>query len=355
MFIQCNLRMGKKMIKDKHLELVGISAAVKSVQHLAEQVANTPATALILGESGTGKELVARVIHNLSDRAEGPFVAVNCVAIPLELLESELFGHEKGAFTGAVVTRQGKFELAAGGTLFLDEIGDMPMSMQAKLLRVLQERTFERVGSNKPIRADVRILAATHKNLESCIAKGSFREDLYYRLNVFPIEIPPLRERVEDISLLMDYFIEKHKKQTGNFITLSPETITFLEQYNWPGNIRELCNLVERLLILYPEKCVSINDLPTEFFRQSSLKNEKNLTALVTSELVKEDRQFDLKEHLETLEFSFITQALEDCGGVVARAAKRLGLRRTTLVEKIRKYGIPRNNIVKEEPKELLG
>jgi sigma-54 specific flagellar transcriptional regulator A len=341
------------MIKDKYLELVGISVAVKSVQHLAEQVANTPATALILGESGTGKELVAQVIHNLSDRADAPFVPVNCVAIPLELLESELFGHEKGAFTGAVVTRQGKFELAAGGTLFLDEIGDMPMSMQAKLLRVLQERTFERVGSSKPIQANVRILAATHKNLEACIAEGTFREDLYYRLNVFPIEIPPLRERIEDISLLMGHFIEKHKKETGNFITLSPETITFLEQYNWPGNIRELCNLVERLLILYPGKCVSVDDLPAQLFRQP-LKHEKNLTTPMISELVNEDRQFDLKEHLEKVERSFILDALDNCGGVVARAAKRLGLRRTTLVEKIRKYGIGRNNEDKEQPKELL-
>ncbi|HQW57899.1 MAG TPA: sigma-54 dependent transcriptional regulator [Gammaproteobacteria bacterium] len=341
------------MIKEKYLELVGISAAVKSVQHLAEQVANTPATALILGESGTGKELLAQVIHNLSDRADAPFVPVNCVAIPLELLESELFGHEKGAFTGAVVTRQGKFELAAGGTLFLDEIGDMPMSMQAKLLRVLQERTFERVGSSKSIQANVRILAATHKNLEACIAEGTFREDLYYRLNVFPIEIPPLRERIKDISLLMGHFIEKHKKETGNFITLSPETITFLEQYNWPGNIRELCNLVERLLILYPGKCVSVDDLPAQLFRQP-LKHEKNLTTLMMSELVREDRQFDLKGHLEKVERSFILDALENCGGVVARAAKRLGLRRTTLVEKIRKYGIGRNNEDKEQPKELF-
>ncbi len=341
------------MIKDKYLELVGISVAVKSVQHLAEQVANTPATALILGESGTGKELVAQVIHNLSDRADAPFVPVNCVAIPLELLESELFGHEKGAFTGAVVTRQGKFELAAGGTLFLDEIGDMPMSMQAKLLRVLQERTFERVGSSKPIQANVRILAATHKNLEACIAEGTFREDLYYRLNVFPIEIPPLRERIEDISLLMGHFIEKHKKETGNFITLSPETITFLEQYNWPGNIRELCNLVERLLILYPGKSVSVDDLPAQLFRQP-LKHEKNLTMPMISELVNENRQFDLKGHLEKVERSFILDALDNCGGVVARAAKRLGLRRTTLVEKIRKYGIGRNNEDKEQPKELL-
>jgi sigma-54 specific flagellar transcriptional regulator A len=342
------------MRKDKYLELVGISAAVKSVQHLAEQVANTPATALILGESGTGKELVAQVIHNLSDRADAPFVPVNCVAIPLELLESELFGHEKGAFTGAVVTRQGKFELAAGGTLFLDEIGDMPMSMQAKLLRVLQERTFERVGSNKPIQADVRILAATHKNLEECIAQGTFREDLYYRLNVFPIEIPPLRERIEDISLLMNHFIEKHKKETGNFIVLSPETIKFLEQYNWPGNIRELCNLVERLLILYPGKCVSVDDLPAQLFRQPAVKYEKDLTTSMISELVNEDRQFDLKRHLEKVELSFILDALENCGGVVARAAKKLGLQRTTLVEKIRKYGIGRNNEDKEQPKELL-
>lgn len=330
------------MIKNKHLELVGFSAAIKSVQRLVEQVANTPATALILGESGTGKELVARVIHNLSDRADAPFVPVNCVAIPLELLESELFGHEKGSFTGAVATREGKFELAAGGTLFLDEIGDMPMSMQAKLLRVLQERTFERVGSNKAIQADVRILAATHKNLETCIAEGTFREDLYYRLNVFPIELPPLRKRTEDIRLLMEHFIEKHKKETGNFVTLSPEVLAFLEHYHWPGNVRELCNLVERLLILHPNKCVSVDDLPGQLFRQPALKNENNLTALITAELVNEDKQFDLKNHLEKLEFSFISEALESCEGVVARAAKRLGLRRTTLVEKLRKYGIER-------------
>ncbi len=343
------------MLKDKYLELVGISTAVKSVQHLAEQVASTSATALILGDSGTGKELLAQVIHNLSDRADAPFVPVNCVAIPLELLESELFGHEKGAFTGAVVTRQGKFELAAGGTLFLDEIGDMPMSMQAKLLRVLQERTFERVGSNKPIKANVRILAATHKNLEECIVKGTFREDLYYRLNVFPIQIPPLRERIEDISLLVAHFIEKHKKETGNFITFSAEAIKFLEQYNWPGNIRELCNLVERLLILYPSKCVSVDDLPAQLFRSPTpTKHEKNLTVAMMSELVNEDKQFDLKEHLETVERSFILNALENCGGVVARAAKRLGLRRTTLVVKIKKYGIGRNNEDKEQPKELL-
>ncbi len=343
------------MIKDKCVKLVGTSTAVQSVQYLVEQVASTAATALILGESGTGKELVAQVIHNLSDRSEAPFVPVNCVAIPLELLESELFGHEKGAFTGAVVARQGKFELAAGGTLFLDEIGDMPMSMQAKLLRVLQERTFERVGSNKPIQADVRILAATHKNLEACIAEGTFREDLYYRLNVFPIQIPPLRERIEDIGLLIDHFIEKKKKETGNFISLAPETRAFLEKYNWPGNIRELCNLVERLLILYPEKCVFVDDLPAELFKQSALKQDKNLTTAITTDLLNEDKQFDLKGYLEKLEFSFITRALADCSGITARAAKKLGLQRTTLVEKIKKYGIIRNPNDKEQPKELPG
>ncbi len=340
------------MKKDKSVELVGISSAIKSVQQLAEQVAHTSATALILGESGTGKELVAQVIHNLSDRADAPFVAVNCAAIPLELLESELFGHEKGAFTGAIVTRQGKFELAAGGTLFLDEIGDMPIPMQAKLLRVLQERTFERVGGNRPIQASVRILAATHKNLEACIAEGTFREDLYYRLNVFPIQIPPLRERLEDISILMEHFIEKNKKETGNFITLASETKTFLEAYNWPGNIRELCNLVERLLILYPEKCVSVTDLPTQFFKQP-VKHEKNLTLPITAALLNEDKQFDLKGHLEKIELSFISQALKDCSWIVARAAKKLGLQRTTLVEKLRKYGIERNQDNKEQPKEL--
>ncbi len=191
------------------LEIIGQSKVIQDVKHLIAQVAKSPANVMILGESGTGKELVARIVHRSSARSQGPFIPVNCAAIPLELLESELFGHEKGSFTGAHITRQGRFEAAHGGTIFLDEIGDMPLVMQAKLLRVLQERNFERVGGNKPIHADVRVIAATHKNLLNCIKEGTFREDLYYRLNVFPIEIPPLRSRREDISILISYFLDQ--------------------------------------------------------------------------------------------------------------------------------------------------
>jgi sigma-54 specific flagellar transcriptional regulator A len=323
------------------LELVGASSPIKMVEHLIRHVAKTSTTVLILGESGTGKELVAHIAHNLSDRAEGPFIPVNCAAIPLELLESELFGHEKGSFTGAYLSRQGRFELAAGGTLFLDEIGDMPLSMQAKLLRVLQEKSFERVGSNKSIKADVRIIAATHKNLEDSMSDGEFREDLYYRLNVFPIEIPPLRDRLEDIPLLIDYFIKKYQAESNNTVEFEMETLHFLEQYEWPGNVRELSNLIERLIILHPGKKITVQDLPEAFLRTAAKRLDKNLTVLTSPELNSKKR-FDLKEHLAQLEFSLISQALQDCNGIVARAAKLLGLRRTTLVEKMKKYGMGR-------------
>jgi sigma-54 specific flagellar transcriptional regulator A len=324
------------------IELIGISTQIKMVQHLIQQVAKTSATVLILGESGTGKELVARIAHSLSDRSSGPFIPVNCAAIPLELLESELFGHEKGAFTGAYLSRQGRFELAAGGTLFLDEIGDMPLSMQAKLLRVLQEKSFERVGSNKSIKADVRVMAATHKDLEESMSSGSFREDLYYRLNVFPIEIPSLRERKEDIKLLIEHFICEYQNETSGIIELEQETLNFLEQYEWPGNVRELSNLIERMIIMFSGKKVTVADLPETFLRNSFKRDDKNMTVLATSEMVIGKRRFDLKEHLAQLEFNYIAQALNDCSGIVARAAKRLGLRRTTLVEKMKKYGMGR-------------
>jgi sigma-54 dependent transcriptional regulator, flagellar regulatory protein len=324
------------------IKLVGSSPAVQAVQHLAQQVANKPSTVLILGESGTGKELVAHLIHRLSERAHQAFVAVNCAAIPLELLESELFGHEKGAFTGAFMTRQGRFELAAGGTLFLDEIGDMPLSMQGKLLRVLQERVFERVGSNKAIPADVRIIAATHKNLEQSIIQGKFREDLFYRLNVFPIVIPPLRERVSDIQDLIEHFIEKYKSETGTYIEFAPETIDLLKEYSWPGNVRELYNLIERLLILFPRKTIFTSDLPKHFASccYPVSKLDPSLVQAITTVLLEENQNFDLKEHLAQVEFGFITQALQECKGIVSKAAKKLGLGRTTLVEKMKKYGI---------------
>ena len=245
--------------------LVGRSDAMCVVRRLIEQVAPTDANVLILGESGTGKEVVARAIHDLSNRSKKPFVPVNCGAIPGELLESELFGHEKGAFTGAFATREGRFELAEGGTLFLDEIGDMPFQMQVKLLRVLQERTFTRVGSNKIITANVRVIAATHQNLEKMVQENRFREDLFYRLNVFPIETPPLRERTDDIPLLIQELVNRHGKEQHTTIRFTQRAMLALMQNQWKGNVRELSNLVERLLILHPNEVVDASDLPAKY------------------------------------------------------------------------------------------
>lgn len=332
--------------------LVGNSRSIRHVRKLIEQVANTDANVLILGESGTGKEVVARNVHYHSARRDKPFVPINCGAIPADLLESELFGHEKGAFTGAISARQGRFELAEGGTLFLDEIGDMSLHMQVKLLRVLQERTFERVGSNKTITADVRIIAATHRNLEEAIAEGKFREDLYYRLNVFPIEMPPLRVRVEDIPLLITELVTRLEYEKRGSTRLTPGAIHALCQYPWPGNVREMANLIERLVIMYPYGLVDAQDLP-EKFRHADGKMpppeeappaEPQTTPFADyARVPRLPREgLDLKEHLANLEYSLIKQALDEAGGVVAHAAQRLKLRRTTLVEKLRKYGLQR-------------
>ncbi|MDH5545495.1 MAG: sigma-54 dependent transcriptional regulator [Gammaproteobacteria bacterium] len=340
--------------------LVGNSRSIRSVREMMGQVADSDATVLILGESGTGKEVVARNLHYHSSRRNKPFVPVNCGAIPGDLLESELFGHEKGAFTGAISTRQGRFELAEGGTLFLDEIGDMSLHMQVKLLRVLQERTFERVGSNKSIRADVRIIAATHRNLETLIKEGKFREDLFYRLNVFPIEMPHLRDRLDDIPLLVNELIARMEAEKRGSVRLTPAAVMALCQYRWPGNVRELANLVERLVIMYPYGVVDINDLPEKFrpkgktFAADEVAEEqmaKVSTESISRMFEKEplsmprlpNEGLDLKEHLNNLEFNLIKQALDDAGGVVAHAAKRLKMRRTTLVEKLRKYGLQRS------------
>jgi sigma-54 specific flagellar transcriptional regulator A len=326
------------------IKLIGQSVAIQTVHRLVKQVAKTQANVLLLGESGTGKELVASIVHQESERSHGPFIPVNCAAIPLELLESELFGHEKGAFTGAHQGRAGRFELANGGTIFLDEIGDMPLVMQVKLLRVLQERSFERVGGNKPIKVDVRIIAATHKNLLSCIHEGTFREDLYYRLNVFPIDVPALRDRPEDIALLIRHFIEqyKHQNHTHDSIEFTVDAYELLGGYTWPGNVRELGNLVERLMILFSGKIIGVADLSEHCTLQqtrSSRREGKNLTVLSAPKILPNEG-FDLKEHLAELEYAFIHQALNDNHGIVAKAARRLGLRRTTLVEKMKKYGI---------------
>jgi sigma-54 dependent transcriptional regulator, flagellar regulatory protein len=335
--------------------LVGNSRSVRQVRKLVEQVANSDATVLILGESGTGKEVVSRNLHYHSARRNKPFVPINCGAIPPELLESELFGHEKGAFTGAITARQGRFELAEGGSLFLDEIGDMSLHMQVKLLRVLQERVFERVGSNKPISTNVRIIAATHRNLEEQIKTGQFREDLYYRLNVFPIEMPPLRERKEDIPLLVNELITRMEHEKRGSVRLTPQAVMSLCDYHWPGNVRELANLIERLVIIHPFGVVDIQDLPEKFRSgkgekarplpmDMDMEMEVSYDPWATPRLPREG--LDLKEHINNLEYNLIKQALDDAGGIVAHAANRLKLRRTTLVEKMRKYGLQRSDEV---------
>jgi len=335
---------------DLFRSLVGSSRAIQNVRRMIQQVADSDANVLILGESGTGKEVVARNLHYHSSRRGGPFVPVNCGAIPADLLESELFGHCKGAFTGAISDREGRFEMAEGGTLFLDEIGDMSLQMQVKILRVLQERTFERVGSNQSISTDVRIIAATHRDLEAAISRGEFREDLFYRLNVFPIEMPPLKDRLEDIPLLVNELVRRIEHEKRGSVRLSPGAIYALCQYSWPGNVRELANLVERMAILHPYGVVDADDLPEKIRTSEGEVSERVVDALVGTPMTSEDldprlpsRGLNLKEHLSHLEISYIRQALEETGGVVAHAAKRLGMRRTTLVEKLRKYGLQRN------------
>ena len=355
--------------------LVGTSSAMQQVRFLIEQVASTSASVLILGESGTGKEVVARNIHNLSERSKGPFVPVNCGAIPAELLESELFGHEKGAFTGAISTRKGRFEMAEGGTLFLDEIGDMPQPMQVKLLRVLQERTFERVGGAKSLKANVRIIAATHQHLEDMIKTNHFREDLYYRLNVFPIETPSLRERKEDIPLLLQELITRFSTEQGQSVRFTEQAIESLKEHTWAGNVRELSNLIERMIIMYGEQVVNVGQLPlkyqhldiddyqpeypeelqereaiNEMFSGADYDDEEEAMAQTNSADVSADSGnsldvlpnsgLNLKEYLADLEISLINQALGKNDWVVARSAELLGMRRTTLVEKMRKYNL---------------
>lgn len=328
--------------------LGGTSKGIKKVRRLVEKVAGTGANVLIVGNSGTGKEVVARNIHYHSKRRSKPFVPINCGAIPAELLESELFGHEKGAFTGAIATRQGRFEMADGGTLFLDEIGDMSLPMQVKLLRVLQERTFERVGSNKSIEANVRIIAATHVNLEKAISTGRFREDLFYRLNVFPIDMPALRDRIGDLPLLINDLVERLQHDSGVAITMTNAAVESISEYGWPGNVRELANLIERLSILYPNAVIDVQDLPEKYQSSELLAHQPDgdddspalHAGLHIARLPKAG--LDLKDHVNQIEESLIKQALDESNGVVAHAAKRLNMGRTTLVEKMRKLGMHR-------------
>ena len=313
----------------------GPSARIRELTRLMNQVAGHDSTVLILGESGVGKELVAQYIHAHSPRASGPFVPVNCGAIPRDLLESELFGHRKGAFTGAIAERIGRFELAHGGTLFLDEIGDMSPDMQVKLLRVLQERCFERVGDTQSRHADVRVLAATHRDLEACVKLNEFRQDLYFRLAVFPLTVPALRERADDLLGLIEDINRLNASEGKPTCRLSSEVLRELERYPWPGNVRELSNLLERLGILFPAGVVDIEDLPPRYRQAGSSVN-----FAIEEQTQFPPRGMDLRQHLSSIEQELIRGAMHEADGTVAQAARLLNLRRTTLVEKLRRYSL---------------
>ncbi|MBI4590222.1 MAG: sigma-54-dependent Fis family transcriptional regulator [Candidatus Rokubacteria bacterium] len=305
--------------------IIGESGRMQELLSLVRRVAGSDATVLIRGESGTGKELIAKAIHYASPRAGGPLVSVNCAALPETLLESELFGHEKGAFTGAVSTRKGRFELADGGSLFLDEIGDLPLHLQVKLLRVVQEREFERVGSSRPIAVNVRLLAATHRDLEALVRDGRFRDDLYYRINVVTISLPPLRERREDIPLFLDHFVQKFARQNGKVISgLTREAREALLRYDYPGNVRELENLVERAVVLTRDEVIGLEDVPLSVKEpEREVLEGASLTAVV-----------------EGIERRMIREALSRAGGIQTRAAELLGISERVLRYKLKKFGL---------------
>lgn len=315
--------------------IVGQSEGIVRVMEMIERVSDSDSTVLIMGESGTGKELVAKAVHYNSPRSTKPFIPINCGAIPADLLESELFGHVKGAFTGAIANRIGRFEMAEGGTLFLDEIGDMSPALQVKLLRVLQERRFEPVGSGKTTTINVRVIAATNVDLEAAVEQGRFREDLYYRLNVIPIRIPALRERKSDIPLLLHHFIESFNRLRSRSLSgITPEALNSLSSYGWPGNIRELENLVERIAILKGQGLIDVLDLPDRY-RQTALATT---TCLETGDIP--DNGMDFNSAVDAYENALIMRALEKTGWNRNQAALLLKLNRTTLVEKIKKKGL---------------
>lgn len=324
--------------------LVGESPAFQEIFRTIDKVSQTDSTVLITGESGTGKELIARAIHETSPRAGKPLVIVNCGAIPGELLEAELFGHMKGAFTGAIQNRQGRFEAAHGGTLFLDEVGELPLHLQVKLLRVLQTKQFEPVGSSKTMEVDVRIIAATNRDLEDAIRKKEFREDLYYRLNVIPVRIPSLRERKTDIPLLANHFVEQFNRLAGHTVEApSGQILDALMAYDWPGNIRELENLMERLVILKGQGSVDLADLPHRIFQKYAEDRPQGTGALSGWEfprMVLPNKGCDLKSIVEAFENHLVDQALARTGGNKNRASELLMMNRTTLVEKLRKRGM---------------
>lgn len=317
----------KKRLDDKFgtKSMIGTSLAMKRIRETIDQVAPSRATVLITGESGTGKELVAQSIHQVSGRT-GEFVAVHCAALPENLLESELFGHERGAFTGAVERKKGRFERAAGGTIFLDEIGEIPLQVQVKLLRVLENRSFERLGGTETIETDARVVAATNRDLKKMVAEGTFREDLYYRLNVVSLELPPLRERKDDIPLLAVHYLELFSRENGRDIGISSEAMAALTDYDWPGNIRELRNCVERMVVLCREKIIGIDSVPPEI-------KEKSMPGIVK---VPQAPTCDLERNEKVL----IARALNECDGNRTRAAEKLGISRRTLLRKLKTYSM---------------
>jgi len=324
--------------------MVGQSPCLGEVLRVLAKVAPTDSTVLVTGESGTGKELLVRALHANSRRVGKPFVPVNCGAIPRELLESELFGHEKGAFTSAVRTRQGRFELAEGGTIFLDEIGEMDLSLQVKILRALQEKEFERVGGDKTMKADVRIVAATNRDLEVEVEAGRFREDLFYRLNVIPLHLPPLRDRGHDILLLADYFLTRFCRQKNRpVLTFSPDARNLVLGYPWPGNVRELENFMERLSILCDHDVVNPNDLPRKILDNAGVAPPPPILETVAAGFRwptladLSEKSMGLKEFLDTAEEKLLIEALDRASGVKNQAAELLGIKRTTLIEKLKK------------------
>lgn len=327
------IKIAPPRAEDLFCQIVGRSMEMKRVFERIKKVANSDSTVLITGPSGTGKELVAQAIHIHSPRAAKNMISVNCGAIPSELLESELFGHLKGSFTGAISDRKGRFELADGGSIFLDEIGDMPQLLQVKLLRVLQNRQVEPVGLGQAINVDLRVIAATHRDLDSMIESKEFREDLFYRLNVIPIRMPALKDRREDIPLLISYFLSKFVSDDGsNQLDFTSEALELLYSYDWPGNVRELENLIERLVILRGGHIVGPEDLPARIFRHSPMA-----ASSYKSQLQLPEDGINLKQVLIDIEDSLIVQALERTQGNKNQASKLLGLNRTTLIEKLKK------------------
>ena len=324
--------------------IIGKSSALQEVFRILAKVAPSDSTILVTGESGTGKELLVRALHRNSRRRDKPFVPINCGAIPRELLESELFGHEKGAFTHAIRTKIGRFEMAQGGTVFLDEIGEMDLSLQVKILRVLQEREFERVGGSKTIKADVRVVAATNRDLEEEVSKGAFREDLFYRLNVIPLTLPPLRDRGEDVLVLAHYFLKNFcTNNRPQILTMAEEVANILARYSWPGNVRELENFMERMSILCDGECIGVVDLPDKILRETGVDVPKRPVATLDTSFrwpeLKDlrEKSMGLKDFLDNVEERLLSEALGEVDGVKNKAAEILGIKRTTLIEKLKK------------------